>query len=611
MSEKQRFNLHLPGLLKVLAEHLYSTKKVAVRELLQNAHDSCIRRKLEEEDTYYEPRIDLSVNLEDSSLTITDNGSGLTEEEIYNYLSTIGRGYTRELREKLSFHSAHEASELIGQFGLGFLSAFLIGSEVTVVTRSYKGGVSLKWHSTGDEHFNLEPCAPRDEVGTSITLKLKPTATFLLSEEKLEETVRAYADFLPVPIYMEGDEVPSNLMRPPWEAENPDRAIEDYIDRMSPGSQSLYVIRLQDWKVDLEYDSITIPLQGFLYIPRGSLASVREFGDLRVYIRRMFICDRERDLLPPWAKFVRGVIDCPLIQPTASREGIHQDENFDSVRQAIEEQLGLALRNLAENDPVTWKTIVRSHSTLIVSWAVKDDEFFQRVKDIVPFRTSRGLLTLPEYLEHSGGTLYYVARTLGSLQDQMLAEGQDVPAIEAIWFEVEPFLDKYANQHPEIGKVQLDGQSEKLMRPVSEDDYEKLIQFYEDQDINVKVVTFKPPEVPALMLYPKNAEIVKDAGMALEQGDVPSGLAGLVGEYVSNRMSEDDLRGTLCLNASCRLIRTLAEQPPQKEIFEATLTLLYQMARLVAGRMLNAVEATEAFGHITRSVTSVVSHRQS
>src|SRR5262249_13839433 len=124
MSERQRFNLHLPGLLKVLAEHLYSSKKVGVRELIQNAHDSCVRRRIEGGEDDYKPRIDLTIDEKKRVLTISDNGFGLTADEITNYLATIGRGYTRELRERLTLCSPDEATELIGQFGLGFLSAF-------------------------------------------------------------------------------------------------------------------------------------------------------------------------------------------------------------------------------------------------------------------------------------------------------------------------------------------------------------------------------------------------------------------------------------------------------------------------------------------------------
>jgi molecular chaperone HtpG len=606
MSERQRFNLHLPGLLKVLAEHLYSSKKVGVRELIQNSHDSCVRRRIEGGEEDYRPRIHLEIDANKRMLRISDNGFGLTLDEITNYLATIGRGYTRELREKLTINSAAEATELIGQFGLGFLSAFLLASEVTLLTRSFQGGPCYKWQSLGDEYYDCK-ADWREEIGTTVELKLKPAASFLLQEDALVETVRTYADFLPVAIYVNEIEDPINLMEPPWESHDVQQATIDYIARAFRGAEPLCVIPLSDAQVDLGHDTMTVPLKGFLFVPPGSVASVREYGDLNIFIRRMFICERERDLLPPWARFVRGVVESTLLQPTASREGIHQDENFELVRQAIEEQLGQGLRQLAKDEPMVWKQIVRGHSDVIIGWAVTDNEFFERVEDIVTFRTSRGALSLPEYLDQSGGRLYYVTRELGSLQEQMLAEGRDVPAIDASWFAVTPFLEKYAARHGEVGLVQLDGSSEQLLRPVSDNLYARLLSFFRDQGIKVRVASFKPPEAPALVLYPQGAEIAREARESREAGDLPGPLANLVNEYVETKFgSADDLRGTLYLNSSCPLIRHLAEKPPAEPIFNAVLTLVYQIARLFAGRMMSATDAVEAFGEMTQSIQGLL-----
>lgn len=607
MSQRQKFNLHLPGLLKVLAEHLYSSKKVGIRELIQNAHDSCVRRKIEAGEADYRPRIDVSLDIPKRTVVIRDNGNGLTAEEIETYLATIGRGYTRELRERLSLDSPAEAAELIGQFGLGFLSAFLLAGEVTLLTRSLKGGPALRWYSAGDEHYDLSE-GERDQPGTTVLLKIKPAASFILNEQTLLDTIRTYADFLPTPIYFGGDPDPVNLMVQPWEADNPDEAIHDYVGRAFRGTKALCVLPLQDWKVTVGHDFMRVPLKGFLFVPPGSVASVREFGDLRVYIRRMFICERERDLLPPWARFVRGVIECPLLQPTASRESIHQDENFESVRQALEEQLGNGLRDLARKDPSTWKQVVRGHSDVIIGWAVSDNEFFERVEDIVTFRTSRGPLNLQEYLDHSGGNLYYVTRELGSLQEQLLAEGRDVPAIDASWFSVTPFLEKYAQRHPEVGLVQLDGSADQSgPRPAPEAPFARLLEFYRSQGIRAKVASFKPSEAPALILYPQGAELAREAQSSLESGDLPGPLAGLVQEYVHNKFQDsDELAGTLYLNTTSPLIRKLAEKPPRAELRDALLTLLYQMARLFAGRMLSAADAVAAFRDVTRSLEGLV-----
>jgi molecular chaperone HtpG len=605
MSERQRFNLHLPGLLKVLAEHLYSSKKVGVRELIQNAHDSCVRRKIEAGEAHYRPRIDVSLDPRRRTLTIADNGFGLTREEIGTYLSTIGRGYTRELRERLALCSPAEAAELIGQFGLGFLSAFLLASEVTLTTRSFQGGAALRWFSTGDEHYDLGP-GQREQVGTTVELKVKPAASFILNAQTLAETVRTYADFLPIPIHIDEEEDPANLMAPPWEADDPARAVPEYIARAFRGTRPLCVLPLADARVNLGHDTLTVPLEGFLFVPPGSVASVREFGDLAVYIRRMFICERERDLLPPWARFVRGVVECPLLQPTASREGIHQDENFELVRQALEEQLGAGLRRLAREQPATWKKVVRGHSDVIIGWAVSDNEFFERVADIVTFRTTRGPLSLPEYLEASGGTLYYVTRELGSLQEQVLAEGRDVPAIDASWFSVTPFLEKYAQRHNDVNLVQLDGESQQLLRPAPEGAFAALLEHYRARGVRARVAAFRPPEAPALMLYPQGAELAREAEASLQAGDLPGPLAGLVHQYVEGKFDSDELRGTLYLNASCPLVRRLAERPPAPEARAAVLTLIHQVARLFAGRMLSAADAVGAFAEVTRALEGLM-----
>jgi molecular chaperone HtpG len=606
VSQRQRFNLHLPGLLKVLAEHLYSSKKVGVRELIQNAHDSCIRRRIEANEPNYRPCIRLSIDPHEKVLTITDNGHGLTEQEINEYLSTIGRGYTRELRERLSLFDSAEAVELIGQFGLGFLSAFLLASEVTVLTRSAQGTPPMRWHSSGDEHYDLEP-AQRDEIGTSVRLKIKPAASFILNEEHLVETVRTYADFLAMPIYIGDDDHPVNLQAPPWEAPDPISAMSEYVARAFRGTRPLVVVPLHDSKISVGHDFITVPLAGFLFVPPGSVASIREFGDLHVYIRKMFICERERDLLPPWARFVRGVIDCPLLQPTASRESIHQDENFELVQQALEAQLITGLRQLAREDPDTWKRVVRGHADVITGWAVTDNEFFERVEDIVTFRTTRGPLSLPEYLEASGGTIYYVTRELGSLQEQLLAEGRDVPAVDASWFSVTPFLEKYAARHPEVNLVQLDGESAQLMRPTQEAPFAALLDYYRRQGVRARVASFRPTETPAILLYPQGAELAREAEASLEAGDLPGPLAGLVHQYVEQKFRDmEDLRGTLYLNASCPLVRRLAERTPAPATLSATLSVLYQVARLFAGRMLSAAEAIDAFREFTGSLENLL-----
>lgn len=597
---RQPFKLHLPGLLKVLAEHLYSSKQVAVRELIQNAHDGCRRRQSEAEEKDYEPQIHLEVDQARRLLRVSDNGYGLTRQEIEDYLATIGRSYTRELRQNLSALSPDEAAKLIGQFGFGFLSAFLLADEVRVVTRSFTGDEAFEWVSDGGESYEIRG-ATRDEVGTTVELRVKSAASFVLREGQLLEIVRQYADFLPLPIYLGNDPEPANLQVPPWEATNTEEATRDYIERAFGGAP-LAIIPLHDHKVSLGHDTLTLPLQGFLFVPPGSVASVREYGDVMVFIRRMFICRDDDALLPPWARFIRGAIDSPHLQPTASREDLHQDDNFEATRAALEIQLAQGLKDIAQNDPEAWEKIVRGHTDLITGWAARDDAFFDAVSDLVTFRTSRGALTLPQYLEESGGDFYYTTRELGSLQERMLAEGHGVPVIDASWFGVQPFLAKFAMRRRDCGLIRLDGEAENLLRPVEDTSWTDVIDFYASRGITARVCAFKPVEVPALMFYPEDAEFAIEGRKALDEGEIADPLAALLGDYLEHRApNAEEVSGTLVLNASNELARNLAKEA-ESASRDSALDLILHLARLFSGRTLNASDAARSFAGVTGAI---------
>jgi molecular chaperone HtpG len=290
------------------------------------------------------------------------------------------------------------------------------------------------------------------------------------------------------------------------------------------------------------------------------------------------------------------------LQPTASREAIHPDDAYLAIQQALEEQLGEALRHMALEQPTIWRKIVRGHTGVIMGWAVRDNEFFEQVADIVTFRTSRGQLSLPEYLQLTDGTLYYVTKELGSLQEQLLAKGHDVPVIDASQFVTAPFLEKYAAVRPGIGLARLDSEQSHLLRSVPEEPFEAVLAHYRERGIRAEIAAFRPPEVPALMMYPQDADFLLEARRAVQAEELPGPIAGLVGEYIDGQAeSEDELRGTLYVNASCPLIQKLAQSPPT-ERRAASLTLVFHVARLFSARTLDAADATAAFGEATNAL---------
>ncbi|MGB1252900.1 MAG: ATP-binding protein [Candidatus Promineifilaceae bacterium] len=607
-----QFKLNMDGLLEVLAGSLYANPVVGLRELIQNAHDSCTRYKVESQDTAYQPRIDITVDPDAHTLTISDNGSGLTASEIEAYLTTIGRSYTGELRGSLGLFDQEASEGLIGQFGFGFLSAFMLARQVTLQTHSWQPNSSpLLWVSAGGNSFELS-AGERKRRGTTITLRLRSDASFLLDEEILATNVRKYANFLPIPIYVNEGWQPENEMTPPWKRRNATQAIQRFVKREFAMSSPLTVITLHDHVETLPNgESVDVPLSGFLFIPPSSVTSVREYGDLRVYIRSMFITEEEEELLPPWAKFVRGLVESPYLHPTASRESVRRDQNFSLVRKALGEQLSAALHTIQQNDRELWHRIVRGHSDLMTGWAVRDDDFFTQVAHILTFRTSQGQMTLPDYLKLSKGKFYYVTREIRSLQEKLLAEGNSAPAIEAVWFAVRPFLQKYAELYgPDtaqghIDLVPLDEHATQLFKKVAQEPFVALLAACEGLGISAEIAGFEPAAVPALLIHPHDAELWHDTHNAIANDEIDPALAGLISGYVEEHVTKTPA-STLFLNAHSPFIQKLAAAQANEQQQQLTLMLLYQTARLFSGKLMTATDAIGAFEGLTTSLDRLV-----
>lgn len=612
--EVRPISLHVPGILRLLSEHLYSDPKVALREMIQNAHDSCQRRMVEEPDPNYRPRIDVRLDQENRAFIIEDNGSGLTRDEIHNYLATVGHGYTAELRERLQFGGRKEALELIGQFGLGLLSAFIVADQIEMVTRSYQDdSAAWKWISAGEETYRISP-TERERSGSTFTLRLKLAGEFLLNADLVARAIRTYADFLQVPIYLNGSAAPINAINAPWHGKGDMESYRSYIRDRFHVRDPLAVIPLHDHVEMVEHpdgsvDEVVTPLAGVLFVPTGSVVSIREYGDVTVYVRRMYITEDERELLPRWAKFIRGVVDCPLLKPTVSRESVRRDDTFYQVQNAVEQQLLAYFRELAESNSPAWRNIVVAHNDLIKGWALESRSFFEAVCDLVTFETSRGRITMQEYLKASGGDIYYFIEERGATQEKMLYEARGLIVIDASRFAEEAFLQAYARTHPSVQVRQLEpGASFVFHAPKTMDQrWELVSRYFREQQINTKVVEFEPPSIAAILVYPPGSDHIAEARAALQGGEISGPIAGLVEEYLRMRdPQENATQGTLHLNASSPLMRHLIELDPDSEAYTAALEIVYHNARFFAGRTLTSQEAKLGFDMISYSVEQLV-----
>jgi molecular chaperone HtpG len=249
-----------------------------------------------------------------------------------------------------------------------------------------------------------------------------------------------------------------------------------------------------------------------------------------------------------------------------------------------------------------WKQIVRGHRDVIMGWAAKNNEFFEHIASIVTFRTTRGQLTLPDYLAMTDESVYYVTHDMDTKQEQMLGEGFGMPVLDASRFGEIGFLQKYVDYHPRVKLVQMDSGTNRFMHPVPEEPFTKILAYYRSKKIRAQVMAFKPDVLPAILSYPKDAEFVRDTRSALDTGDIPDAFAGMISAYLSKMsVDEETLAGTLYLNANNVFVQSLVEiEDAEKR--EPVLDLLYQMARLLAGRLLDAEKITALFENTNQAL---------
>jgi len=581
----ERLELHLPGLLRLLGESLYSDPRVAYRELVQNAHDACVRRQLADEPDYA-PRISVSTRRDGARhfVAIADNGHGLDDDDIRLFLSTIGRGQTGELRSLLESSGSSDHERLVGQFGVGLISAFLVADRVEVRTRRGDRDQGYRWICEGQQTYRIE-ALQREAVGSEVVLRIREDRRELGDPDVIHDAVRHFARFLEVPIFV-GDEAinPETL---PWLTV----AGRPHIDRATLAHEwcrrgkPLATIELAPF-VDPELGAIT--LHGLLVIPEGSQLSLHELGEVGVLIRRMLITTSERDLLPPWARFVTGLVDCPGLEPTASREQVRKNPVMLAVKRAIAAQLLGGLAAIQRQTPAIWRAFLDGHGAVLKSWSARYRELFEAIADEVTFHTTRGAMTLPAYLEELGeDAIYYFDDDEEARNMTLLLESTSRPVIDARYAGDGEFLEMFARERNVRLVRQLEAEGAVVVEVAAPSDgLVRLAGWLEEPDLAVRIARYAPASLPAFVRVPRRVETQALAKQALEGERVHSALRGLLASYVDRRPVQVDERRTLFLNADNPLVQRLADHSADSAKARPAAQMIGAMARLVSGEVL-------------------------
>ena len=418
------FQAEVQRLLDLVIHSLYTDKEIFLRELVSNASDAIDRLRFEaltQPDLLpegHEPRIRLVPDAGARTLTIEDDGIGMTRAEVVQNIGTIARSGTREALEQLRAKAGEGAGQLIGQFGVGFYSSFMVADRVELVTRKAGTDEAVRWESSGGGSFTVGD-SERDRPGTSITLHLKPVDSENGIEDYtdrwvLSRIVRQHCDFITYPVLLpaetkddapEGEESqpekPLNSMKPIWARPPAEVTKEEYAD--------FYRQISHDWSEPLETihtrSEGLVEFQAVLFLP--SRGGVEMFypgykPSLRLYVKRMLVRENSEELLPRWMRWVRGAVDSPDLPLNVSREMLQSDRHVRQIRRALTKKVLDTLRKMQESERAKYEGFWRELGRAVKEGVDSDYENRDALLGLLMFGSSReaeALTTLKEYVE--------------------------------------------------------------------------------------------------------------------------------------------------------------------------------------------------------------------
>lgn len=412
---KGKISVHTDNLLPIIKKWLYSDSDIFLRELVSNAQDAVMKLKklsaIGEADVDGKFEIKVELDKENSIITVSDNGIGMTEDEVEKYINQVAFSGAEEFIKKYE-NEKDEKSRIIGHFGLGFYSAFMAASEVEIDTLSYKdGSKAVHWVSDGGTEYEISD-GERTERGTTITLHISEDSKEFLEIYKLREILNKYCAFLPVEIYLtdksntEDKEIsPINDTNPLW-LKNPSECTEEdyksfyhkvFFDMNDP----LFWIHLN---VDFPFN-----LKGILYFPKLNHEFQSIEGQIKLYNNQVFIADNIKEVIPEYLMLLKGVIDCPDLPLNVSRSFLQNDGYVAKVSAHITKKVADKLNAIYKNDKDEFAKYWDDINPFIKYGCMRDDKFYDRVKDIILFKKLDGsYVSLKELTDSKTKEVFYV-----------------------------------------------------------------------------------------------------------------------------------------------------------------------------------------------------------
>ena len=402
-SEKLNFQTEVKQLLNLMIHSLYSNKEIAIRELISNASDATDKLRFEalDNDKLYEGDSDLKVVVDFDSkantLTITDNGIGMDRDDLVNNLGTIARSGTKEFLANMSGDNKKDAN-LIGQFGVGFYSSFIIAKEVTVQTRKAGNPQAYSWSSQADGEFTINEIE-KESRGTSVILKLKDDEKEFTDAWRLQSIIRKYSDHISIPIQMYKTDMKKDELVKLEELETINNTNAIWTRAKSEIKQKEY----EEFYKSLSYDSEE-PLAYYhnrvegkteytslLYLPKKApfdLYDRENNNSIKLYVRKVFVMDANEKLIPQYLRFVKGVIDSQDLSLNVSREILQDSPLVDSIKSGVTKRVLSSLQTMSEKEPEKYQSFWNEFGKVLKEGPAEDFANKESIAKLLRFASS-------------------------------------------------------------------------------------------------------------------------------------------------------------------------------------------------------------------------------
>lgn len=398
MQEKGTISIHSENIFPIIKKALYSDNEIFLRELVSNAVDATQKIKHlssigEFKGELGNLKIKISLDEEKKTITISDKGLGLTADEVKKYINQIAFSGATEFVEKYKDNASENTEGIIGNFGLGFYSAYMVAENVEIYTKSYQDAPAVRWECDGSTSFEISD-TDKTERGTDIVLHVEEDAKEFLDKARLQGILNKYCKFLPIEIEFDGEVV--NNPTPIWTKSPSDLTDEDYINfykEMYPmAGEPLFWIHLN---VDYPFN-----LTGILYFPKIANDFEVSRNKIHLYSRQVFITDEVKNIVPEFLMLLHGVIDSPDIPLNVSRSFLQADGNVRKINNHITKKVADKLNELYKNDRKAYEEKWNDIGIFVKYGMISDEKFYDKVyKNCLLKNTAREFKTLTEYAE--------------------------------------------------------------------------------------------------------------------------------------------------------------------------------------------------------------------